>query len=219
MDYPIHIWTDLHLEHPLCDIAGIRRAQAGVEKDGGKVITAGDIVDLWYSSLGSISPESLDILRWLRERLIVMVPGNHDSLLVQYPISAGQRYPYAQTEIDGRLWYVEHGHLIGAWGWLFQLLDKYDDRTKFRKIARWLVKHDTFSHSGRRSADPTFKYEAINRCKLKGSTVAIIGHTHHAEIYRDLTGQTEVTYVNAGSALGKMTEAIYTNGDFKIRGA
>jgi len=219
MDCPIHIWSDLHLKHPCCDVAGIRRAQTRIEKDGGKIVAAGDIVDLRFASRGSVDVETRDILRWMRERLIATVPGNHDAPLVQPPIFEGQRYPHTQLLIDGRVWYIEHGHLIGRWGWLFKFLDRYDEKTKFRKIARWVTKHDFLARAGSsRSADPAFKFDAIDRCKLKGGTVAIIGHSHKPEIYRDCTGQFEVTYVNPGSAIDCFTYATYSNNKFTLEG-
>ena len=225
MDYPIYIFSDLHLEHPLCDTAGIDRALDRCEAEGGKIVCAGDLVDLWYASRGRINAEQMERLRRIQMLLFVNVAGNHDSPTVQDPILIPTHYPRFQMLIDHRIWYIEHGHLIGRYGWLFKILDGWDEKVLFRKIARAIVRTEMLARAGSAKYDYAYVEAALGRCKLKGGTVAIFGHNHYPEIYRDVTGEREVTYVNPGSALKKskdaqrgLTYAIYKNGNFTLEG-
>ena len=217
-DRPVYIFSDIHLDHPYCDYDGFVKAIAAAENKGAQVILDGDTLDCWYRKRQIIEVEHFELLQRIKALLLVNVVGNHDSPVLHGPSFLWPlQYPSAAIEVGDRIWYIEHGHLRGRWGKLFVVLDKLDEKPWFSKIGRWFVRHEFLRMAGRNTEDEGYREKMIEAAKVHGASVVIAGHTHRAEVYRDLTGEREVTYVNPGSALGRISYAIY-DGDFRIVG-
>ena len=217
---PIFIFSDLHLSNPRCDTEGIRRVLQIVNATDGKIILAGNTVDLYYAARGKFDIECQEILIQISSLLMLSVSGNHDTPRTMIPMFDSDReyYPSVTMEIDERLWYIEHGHLFGNLGWLFRLIDKWEDNILLRKVGRWLLKSNFLCTSGGVDRDK-FRDTAIDMCKLKGATIVIAGYSHSREIYRDSTGQHDVVYANPGSAIDKFTYIVYQDGKFTMEDA
>jgi len=207
----IYIISDWHWTNPACSLAATDRVLDRAEEDDALILDAGDLFDCWYRDVEHIREVYHSRIQRIQKRLFFKVAGNHDSAVLHVqPVLSPTSYPFRAVMVDGRVWYVEHGHLIGKWACLFKKLDEYDEKWWFRKVGRWVIKQDFLSEAGRKYDDPEFKFAAIRKAKLKGATVVVIGHNHIQEIYRDVTGQMEVTYVNPGTALGdRCTYIVY----------
>jgi hypothetical protein len=150
-----------------------------------------------HGFLAKIKPAYGKLLRFITERPVELVIGNHDLFLAMSP----HLYPfdihegYAPGTHDGG-WWAEHGNKAdplndesGGWfgraaSWLNgQLLERLlgvqgdELYGRFKQYRRQILAGRTAAQSGNFLPGP-YEAHAIRICKLSGARMFIFGHTH-----------------------------------------
>jgi len=208
---PIYIFSDLHWEHPKVDVGQFDATVDRIEDENAWIVLAGDIFDAWMRSPEYCHEHYYSRMARIRERVLLYVPGNHDGdmrheMWVPWPMV----YPWHKIEIDGRWWFITHGHLFGRYKAIFMVTDWIDNTRVFRKVTRYIVKRNCLKLSGRNSSDKQFISEVVNKALKSGCHVAVAGHTHIQSV-QDVG---PCKFVNPGTAEGGLTWIKYQDGEF-----
>jgi len=209
------IFSDLHLGDPdslTADFACVIKSL----RDDDRIIIVGDGIEGWVRDWRMSIIKYFKLIQKIYAKLFLYVVGNHDSVLkwlawMQQVEHARFVYPSCVIEIDGKRWYLEHGHLAGQWGFLFKFLDRFDNTFLFNKIAEWVYKRKKFSMSTRSVSDKSrMKQDIAKRAKQCNASVAIVGHDHLPS--KDVIDG--VLVIDPGTAVKKFTYVIYEDGEF-----
>jgi len=207
----ITIVSDLHILHP-----GFNRPACEIiVRDAERIISSGDMIDLYYTDIFNIYKKAGWLLELLNEKMGVYVPGNHDNDMKC--LSTTKKcvlYPGAIIDVQGKKWYVTHGHLFGPQAIVFGIMDKLDSFPLFRAIVRAVTKNRILASIGHFFSrtvyrDATKEY-AIKRAKELGVDVVVCGHNHKA----DLCKVDGIIYANAGCFANSYI--IYEDGLFTL---
>lgn len=213
----IGIISDLHIYHKDCDIIGIENM---LKEKFDYFIGAGDIVDLQYMNIFDTLHAKFDLLKEIYSGLKYYIIGNHDfeftKLAGIIENQVAMRYPSCVIMVEGQRWFITHGHYYGVMAPIFKLLERVQMDDPYRKIAKWVVNKNIMSQVSRKSnfVSESMKKAVIEEAMMKNCRVAICGHSHIPEI-KKVNG---LTYVNPGSALGKLSYVIYDGSKFELRG-
>lgn len=210
------IFSDLHIGESDIDYAAVFCVFKNMREDD-IAIVAGDWVEGWTRKYTDAIVQHSKLFQFMLKKVKIYVVGNHDSFAKWIARFKNDYikvyYPYTLMEVDGKVWYIEHGHLCGKYGKLFKFLDRFDNTKIFNFLAREIEKLKIFSMSHKKiKIKDDMKDDAVNRGKKHNANVVIVGHDHlpTVEIRRG------VWLVDPGTAIHDFTYIIYERGEFKL---
>lgn len=215
-----YIFSDLHIGDNNVNHAAVAATFANIRKED-IVIIVGDGIEDWTKDCRDVVADYYKVIRTVLKKTTVYVVGNHDSFLKPFCGKAYDKedgrtitfyYPFVILSVDGKKWYIEHGHLCGRYGWLFKFLDRFDNTKVFRDIVKWIVSRKIFSEARKKSNDNSMKKDIVLKGEKLGADVVVVGHDHKPaiEVYD------KITLVDPGTAIKKFTYIVYESEKFEM---
>jgi predicted phosphodiesterase len=217
-----YIFSDLHIGDNDVNYASLAATFKNIGKED-KVVLVGDIIENWTKDYRYSVIEHYSVVKLLLERVDYWVIGNHDSFLKPFAYADIPFdnvifvYPRLLLEVDNKTWIIEHGHLLGKYGFVFKFLDRFDDTKIFRDISTWMASRKCFSSATKKKGkrDSSIEKEVLNLAKQYNADIVVFGHTHQSCKISYKIDCKDVLVINPGDS---SSYVVYENGEFEIIG-